>query len=127
MRKHAIRGYQKRRGSVRTTVPEPADQKVPELLKRNLTVEVPNRRYVGDTTFRWYDTVLARLFSATTILPVRGGPRGGVTVAQGTRLSALAAFFVGDLSKGVRLFARNLSGKVHDGDRFSGRYHDGAG
>jgi hypothetical protein len=92
-----------------------------------LTVDVPNRRYVGDTTFRWYDTVLARLFSATTILPVRGGPRGGVTVAQGTRLSALAAFFVGDLSKGVRLFARNLSGKVHDGDRFSGRYHDGAG
>jgi hypothetical protein len=44
----------------------------------------------------------------------------------GDQLSALAAFFVGDLSKGVRLFARNLSGKVHDGDGFSARYHDGA-
>ena len=57
---------------------------MPELLKRNLTVDVSNRRYVGDTTFRWYDPVLARLFSATTILPVRGEPRGGVIVAQGT-------------------------------------------
>ena len=51
MRKHAIRGYQKRR-RVRTTVPEPADRKVPELLKRGLTVDAPNRRYVDDITFR---------------------------------------------------------------------------
>jgi hypothetical protein len=48
---NAIRGYQKRR-RVRTTVPEPADRKVPELLKRDLTVDAPNRRYVGDITFR---------------------------------------------------------------------------
>jgi transposase InsO family protein len=32
-------------------VPEPADQKVPDLLKRDFTAEVPNRRYVGDITY----------------------------------------------------------------------------
>ena len=35
--------------------------------------------------------------------------------------------FVSDLSKDVRLFARNLSGKVDDGGGISGRYDDGAG
>lgn len=34
MRGHGIRGYQRKR-RVRTTIPELADQKVPELLKRD--------------------------------------------------------------------------------------------
>jgi hypothetical protein len=33
---------------VRTTVPEPADQKVPDLLRRDFTATAPNQRYVGD-------------------------------------------------------------------------------
>ena len=47
MREHGIRGYQKRR-RVRTTIPEPSGQKVPDLLKRDFTAKAPNQRYVGD-------------------------------------------------------------------------------
>ena len=50
MREHGIRGYCKRR-RVTTTVPEPADQKVPDLLKRDFTAEAANMRYVGDITY----------------------------------------------------------------------------
>lgn len=50
MREHGIRGYRRRR-KVRTTVPEPADQKVPDLLNRNFTAPAPNLRYVGDITY----------------------------------------------------------------------------
>jgi transposase InsO family protein len=50
MREHEIRGYQRRR-KVRTTIPEPADQKYPDLLKRDFTAPAPNRRYVGDITY----------------------------------------------------------------------------
>jgi transposase InsO family protein len=50
MREHAIRGYQRRR-RVRTTVPEPANNKVPDLLNRDFTAPAPNRRYVGDITY----------------------------------------------------------------------------
>ena len=50
MREHGIAGYRRRR-KVRTTVPEPADQKVPDLLKRDFTAPAPNQRYVGDITY----------------------------------------------------------------------------
>ena len=50
MRAAGIAGYVKRR-KVRTTVPEPAEQKVRDLLKRDFTAEAPNRRYVGDITY----------------------------------------------------------------------------
>jgi transposase InsO family protein len=39
------------RKKVRTTVPEPSHQKVPDLLKRDFTAQEPNRRYVGDITY----------------------------------------------------------------------------
>ncbi len=50
MREHAIAGYRRRR-KVRTTIPEPADLRVPDLLKRDFTAPAPNRRYVGDITY----------------------------------------------------------------------------
>ena len=50
MRAAGIRGYVKKR-KVRTTVPEPSGQQVPDLLKRDFTAEAPNRRYVGDITY----------------------------------------------------------------------------
>jgi putative transposase len=36
---------------VRTTVPDPAEQTVPDLLGRDFTAEEPNQRYVGDITY----------------------------------------------------------------------------
>ncbi len=50
MRQHGIAGYQKKR-RVKTTVPEPSDQKVPDLLKRDFTAKAHNERYVGDITY----------------------------------------------------------------------------
>jgi transposase InsO family protein len=50
MRAHGIRGYRRSR-TVRTTIPEPADQKVADLLKRDFTAPAPNLRYVGDITY----------------------------------------------------------------------------
>ena len=50
MREHGIAGYRKRR-RVTTTVPEPADQKVPDLHKRDFTAARPKTRYVGDITY----------------------------------------------------------------------------
>jgi cell volume regulation protein A len=50
MRVHAIAGIRLRR-RVRTTVPEPADAKAPDLLKRDFTATAPNRKYVGDITY----------------------------------------------------------------------------
>ncbi len=50
MRAAGIAGYVKRR-RVRTTVPEPADQVVPDLLNRDFTAAAPGQRYVGDITY----------------------------------------------------------------------------
>ncbi len=50
MHKHGIAGVRLRR-RVRTTVPEPSGQTVPDLLKRDFTAAEPNRKYVGDITY----------------------------------------------------------------------------
>ena len=50
MRQQQIAGLRLRR-RVRTTIPEPANQTVPDLLGRDFTAEAPNQRYVGDITY----------------------------------------------------------------------------
>ncbi|GAA2214152.1 hypothetical protein GCM10009850_096160 [Nonomuraea monospora] len=50
MRRCGIVGLHLRK-KVRTTVPEPSHQKVPDLIRRDFTAEAPNRRYVGDITY----------------------------------------------------------------------------
>jgi len=50
MRQEHIAGLRLRRRP-RTTVSEAADQRVPDLLGRDFTAPVPNRRYVGDITY----------------------------------------------------------------------------
>ena len=51
MRSTGIAGYRRRR-RVKTTVADPASQKVPDLLKRDFTAPVINVKYVGDITGR---------------------------------------------------------------------------
>ncbi|MFC5833137.1 IS3 family transposase [Nonomuraea insulae] len=50
MRRFGIVGVHLRK-KVRTTVPEPSHQKVPDLLRRDFTAPAPNQRYVGDITY----------------------------------------------------------------------------
>ena len=50
MRGAGIAGYRRRR-RVTTTVSDPANQKVPDLLKRDFTAAQINTRYVGDITY----------------------------------------------------------------------------
>jgi transposase InsO family protein len=50
MRTAGIAGYRRRR-RVKTTVADPAAQKVPDLLSRDFTAAAPNTKYVGDITY----------------------------------------------------------------------------
>jgi len=50
MRTHHIVGIRLRR-RVRTTVPDPAAQLVPDLLQRDFTAPEPGRKYMGDITY----------------------------------------------------------------------------
>ena len=50
MRAAKIAGYRKRR-RVTTTVADPANQKVPDLVKRDFTAATTNCKYVGDITY----------------------------------------------------------------------------
>ena len=50
MRGAGIAGYRRKR-RVKTTTPDPANQKVPDLLARDFTADTPNTKYVGDITY----------------------------------------------------------------------------
>lgn len=50
MAEHGLAGIRLRR-KVRTTIPEPADQKVPDLIDRDFTAATINTKYVGDITY----------------------------------------------------------------------------
>ena len=60
-----IAGYRRKR-RVKTTTPDPANQKVPDLLNRDFTAEALNTRYVGDITYLPLGTG-ANLYLATVI------------------------------------------------------------
>ncbi len=50
MREHRIVGVHLRRRH-RTTIPDPAAPKVPDLLERDFAASAPNQKYVGDITY----------------------------------------------------------------------------
>ena len=65
MRDAGIAGYRRKR-RVKTTVPDPANQKVPDLLGRDFTAETPNTKYVGDIIYLPLNTG-GNLYLATVI------------------------------------------------------------
>jgi transposase InsO family protein len=65
MRTAGIAGYRRRR-RVKTTTPDPANQKVPDLLNRDFTAPATNVKYVGDITYLPLATG-ANLYLATVI------------------------------------------------------------
>src|SRR5690606_23395977 len=83
MRAAGICGYVKKR-RVRTTIPEPSGQKVPDLLKRDFTAPAPNQRYVGDITYLpiadGTNLYLATVIDSATTVGSRAG-RSRITCA----------------------------------------------
>jgi transposase InsO family protein len=65
MRENGIAGYRRKR-RVKTTQPDPANQKVPDLLNRDFTATTLNSKYVGDITYLPLATG-ANLYLATVI------------------------------------------------------------
>jgi transposase InsO family protein len=65
MRVAGIAGYRRRR-RVKTTVADPANQKVPDLLNRDFNAATTNLKYVGDITYLPLDTG-GNLYLATVI------------------------------------------------------------
>jgi transposase InsO family protein len=114
MREHRIRGYTKRR-RVRTTIPEPSEQKVPDLLKRDFTAPRPNQRYVGDITYlpladgsnRYLATVIdchSRLLAGWAIADHMRTElvEDALKAAQATRGSLAGAIFHSDHGSSTR-------------------------
>jgi transposase InsO family protein len=64
MREHGIAGLRLRR-KIRTTVPDPDDAVVPDLMKRDFSAAAANVRYVGDITYLPYEG--GHLYLATVI------------------------------------------------------------
>lgn len=83
MRGAGIAGYRRRR-QVKTTVPDPANQKVPDLLNRDFTASAPNRKYVGDLKCRRRHLI--------SYADLRNMPMTSAKVCSGT---AFGACFVG--------------------------------
>jgi transposase InsO family protein len=50
MRRFGVQGL-RLRGRTRTTVPDPAAARAPDLIGRDFTAPEPNQRYVGDITY----------------------------------------------------------------------------
>jgi putative transposase len=73
MRKDGIRGAKRRGKPWRTTIPDPAAQKRPDLVRRDFTADAPDRLWVGDLTYlrtwegRLYFAFLIDVFSRMII------------------------------------------------------------
>ena len=104
MREHGIAGLRLRR-RVRTTVPEPADQKVPDLLHRDFTADAANQRYVGDITY-------LPLADGSNLYRERGGRTG-----DGDRLLLPPVGGVGDRRAHAHRVDRR---RAHRGPRHEG-------
>ncbi|GAA1997409.1 IS3 family transposase [Nocardiopsis rhodophaea] len=82
MRAAGIQGVHLRR-TVRTTVPDPCDQVVPDLIGRDFTAEAPNRRYVGDITYLPLDS--GRFLYLATVVDLYSRRLVGWSVADHMR------------------------------------------
>jgi transposase InsO family protein len=87
MRIHRIVGLHLRK-KVRTTVPEPSHQKVPDLLKRDFTADEPNQRYVGDITY--LPVAEGRFLYLATVIDLHSRRLAGWSIADHMRTELVA-------------------------------------
>jgi Transposase and inactivated derivatives len=101
MRTHRIVGVHLRK-KVRTTVPAPSHQKVPDLLKRDFTAEEPNRRYVGDITY--LPIAGGRFLYLATVIDLHSRRLAGWSIADHMRTGlVIAALEAAARTRGGRL------------------------
>lgn len=111
MRTAGIVGYRRRR-RVRTTVSDPADRKVPDLLNRDFTAEKPNATYVGDITY--LPTVAGTNLYLATVIDCYSRRVAGWAIAEHMRTELVAdALTAADVHRG------SLAGAVFHSDHGS--------
>ncbi len=111
MRSAGIAGYRRRR-RVRTTVANPADQKIPDLLKRDFTAAAPNAKYVGDITYLPLSTG-GNLYLAT-VIDCFSGRVAGWAIADHMRTD-----LVEDALKAAAALRGSLAGAIFHADHGS--------
>ena len=116
MRHHGLAGIRLRR-RVRTTLPEPADQKYPDLLRRDFTAERPNTIYVGDITY--LPLPEGRNLYLATVIDCFSRKLAGWAIADHMRTE-----LVEDALKAARRDRGSLAGAVFHSDHGSvGGFH----
>ena len=111
MRSAGIAGYRRRR-RVKTTTPDPAKQKVPDLLRRDFTAAAPNVKYVGDITYLPLATG-SNLYLAT-VIDCFSGRVAGWAIAEHMRTE-----LVKDALKAADALRGSLAGAVFHSDHGS--------
>ncbi|KQH78578.1 integrase [Mycobacterium gordonae] len=111
MRAAKIAGYRRRR-RVKTTTPDPANQKVPDLLNRDFTAPVPNDKYVGDITYLPLATG-SNLYLAT-VIDCFSGRAAGWAIAEHMRTE-----LVEDALKAAAALRGSLTGAIFHTDHGS--------
>lgn len=117
MRAAKIAGYRRRR-RVKTTVVDPANQKVPDLLKRDFTAPRANLTYVGDITYLPLGTG-SSLYLAT-VIDCFSGRVAGWAIADHMRTE-----LVEDALKAADALRGSLAGAVFHtdhGSQYTSRY-----
>ena len=111
MQTNGIVGYRRRR-RVKTTVADPATQKVPDLLRRDFTAAAANEKYVGDITYLPLATG-ANLYLAT-VIDCFSGRVAGWAIAEHMRTE-----LVEDALKAAESLRGSLAGAVFHSDHGS--------
>ena len=111
MRSAGIVGYRRRR-RVKTTTPDPASQKVPDLLRRDFTAPAYNSKYVGDITYLPLATG-SNLYLAT-VIDCYSGRLAGWAIAEHMRTE-----LVEDALKAADALRGSLTGAVFHSDHGS--------
>ena len=111
MRGTGIVGYRRRR-RVTTTTPDPAKQKVPDLLCRDFTADQPNTRYVGDITY--LPLVTGSNLYLATVIDCFSGRVAGWAIAEHMRTE-----LVEDALKAADALRGSLAGAIFHSDHGS--------
>ncbi|GGS77183.1 transposase [Planobispora rosea] len=108
MRRFGIVGLHLRT-KVRTTVPEPSHQKVPDLIRRDFTAPAANRRYVGDITY--LPVAEGRFLYLATVLDLGSRRLAGWSIADHMRTE-----LVSDALRAAAAMRGSLHGAIFHAD-----------